>query len=149
MKNSAILSVILLVVGLGVGFGGGYFFRNHQLIQARAGFVGAAGANGGFQRFAGARGTGGGARWRAVQGSILSMDAGSITVKLADGSTKIVLLSGSTTYSNTTKAAQTDLKTGANVAIFGTPNSGGSVTATNVQLNSMMFRPPGSSPPTP
>ena len=110
------------------------------------------GVAGGAQRFTGTRGAGaGGAGMRAgtVNGSILSMDANSITVKLSDGSTKIVLLSGSTTYSNTASASQSDLKTGSTVAVFGTPNSDGSVTATNVQLNPMSFRPQGSPVPTP
>jgi len=150
MKNSGLISVILLLVGLGAGFGGGYFFRNHQLTQARAGLAagGAAGASG-FQRFAGGtRGTGtGGARGGAVQGSILSIDSNSITVKLTDGSTKIVILSGSTTYSNTASASESDLKAGSTVAVLGSTNSDGSVTATNVQINPMMFRPQGSPAP--
>lgn len=135
------------MVGLGAGFFGGIQYRNYQLSQARGT------GNGGFQRFTagGSRGTGQGGAFRggAVQGSILSVDANSITVKLADGSSKIVLFSGSTTYSNTQKAAQTDLKVGSEVAVFGAPNSDGSVTATSVQLNPMMFRSQGSPSPTP
>ncbi len=146
MKNTnVIVSIICILVGLGAGFFGGIQYRNYQLNQARANF---GGGNGNFQRFTGT-GRGGGARGGAVQGSILSMDASSITVKLADGSSKIVVLSGSTTYSNTASATQADLKTGSNVAVFGTPNSDGSVTATNVQLNPMMFRPQGSPSTTP
>ena len=153
MKNNT-LAIVLLVVGLAAGFGGGYYFKGYQQTQSRAAFAGGAnGLPGGYQRFAGGaggRGTGaGGARGGAVSGTILSMDSSSITVKLTDGSSKIVLLSGSTTYSNTSSATQSDLKTGANVAVFGTPNSDGSVTATNVQMNPMMFRPQGSPAPTP
>jgi len=150
MKNKTTLAIVLLVVGLAAGFGGGYYFRGQQSTRARAGAYGASGLPGGFQRYAGGtRGTGAGARGGAVTGSILSMDANSITVKLSDGSSKIVLLSGSTTYSNTASATQSDLKTGSNVAVFGTSNSDGSVTATNVQMNPMMFRPQGSPAPTP
>ena len=158
MKNSRVLiPIICILIGLGVGFGGGYFFRGQQTTRARTGFgagaIGASGTPGGFQRFAGGTRSGGqngaGARGGAVNGSILSMDAKSLTVKLSDGSTKIVLLSGSTTYSNTASATQGDLKTGSTVAVFGTPNSDGSVTATNVQINPMSFRPQGSPAPTP
>ena len=148
MKNNSTLAIILLVVGLAAGFGGGYYFKGYQQTQARAAFAGGVGGTG-AQRFTGTRGTGTGMRGGAVNGTILSMDSGSITVKLSDGSTKIVLLSGSTTYSNTSSAAQSDLKTGSSVAVFGTPNSDGSVTATNVQMNPMMFRPQGSPAPTP
>jgi hypothetical protein len=136
MKNAkVIVPVILVLVGLGVGFFGGIQYRNYQIAKTRGSFV--LGANG-AQRFTGTRGTGqvgGMMRAGAVTGSILSIDANSITVKLADGSSKIVLFSTSTTYSNTVSAAQTDLKVGENVVIVGATNSDGSVTATNVQIN--------------
>lgn len=132
--------MVLLLVGLGVGFGGGYFFKNYQISKQRSGFMmGANGGANGAQRFTGTR-TGGqngvGMMNRGgVNGSILSMDDKSITVKLVDGSSKIILFSTSTTYSNTVTSSKNDLKTGVEVAIFGTTNSDGSITATSVQLN--------------
>jgi len=140
--------ILLVVIGLGAGFGGGYFFRNYQLSQSRGNF--AAGGPAGSGRFipGGARGTNArGAGGGAVAGSILSVDSNSMTVKMQDGSTKIVIFSGSTIYSNTTSASQADLKVGAAISAFGTPNSDGSVTATNVQINPMNFRPQGSPAP--
>lgn len=150
MKNvKTIVPIILILVGLGVGFFGGYEYRNYRLNQARGGFA-AGGANGAQRFIGGTRAAGqNGAGRNAVEGSILSIDNNSITVKLTDGSTKIVILSGSTTYSNTATASQTDLKTGSTVAVFGAPNSDGSVTATNVQINPMFGRPQGSPSPTP
>ncbi len=68
------------------------------------------------------------------------MDSDSITVKLADGSTKIVLFSGTTTYSDTITASQTDLKVGGEVSVFGTANSDGSVTATSIQITPQFGR---------
>jgi len=142
MKNTkVIIPIILVLVGLGAGFFGGYQYRNYRLNQTRGNF-GALGANG--QRFTGARGTGqagGMVRGGAVTGGILSIDSNSITVKLADGSSKIVLFSTSTTYSNTVSAVQSDLKVGENVAVVGATNSDGSVTATNVQINPEFGRP--------
>jgi len=133
-NNNLVLPIVLLVVGLGVGFGGGYYFKGYQQTQTRAAFTG--GVAGGTQRFTGTRGAGArGVTGGTVTGTVLSMDAKSLTVKMPDGSTKIVLFAGSTTYSNTTSAAQSDIKTGATVAVFGTPNSDGSVTATNIQIN--------------
>lgn len=151
-NNNLVLPIVLLVVGLGVGFGGGYYFKGYQQTQARTAFAGGGnmiGANG-AQRFTGTRGAGTGARGAAggaVTGTVLSMDAKSLTVKMPDGSTKIVLFAGSTTYSNTTSATQSDIKTGSTVAVFGTPNSDGSVTATNIQINPAFGRMMGS--PTP
>lgn len=134
---------VLILVGLGVGFSGGYFFRNQQLSKMRGNFPIGANTNG-TQRFNGvARGTGqnGMMRGGATQGTVLSMDDKSITVKMVDGSSKIVLFSDSTKYTNTVAATKTDLKIDSEVSVFGTPNSDGSITATNVQLNPMMFRP--------
>jgi hypothetical protein len=65
------------------------------------------------------------------------MDDKSITVKLQDGSTKIVILSDTTSFSTSSTGSKSDLKTGDTVAAFGTPNSDGSVTAQNVQINPM------------
>jgi hypothetical protein len=146
------IPIIADLVGLGVGFFGGIEYKNYQATKARSSF--AAGGAAGAQRFAaGTRGTGQtgntALRGGAVTGSILSMDSKSITVKLADGSTKIVLFSGSTTYSNTATASASDLKVGSTVAVMGAANSDGSVTATSVQINPMSFRPQGSPSPTP
>jgi hypothetical protein len=145
VKNTnPIFPIILVLVGLGAGFFGGIQYRNYQINKARTAVGGAAGT---FQRFTGTR-TGGAAGQNgmmrggtgAVSGSVLSMDANSITVKLADGSSKIVLFSTSTTYSNIAVAAQTDLKVGSEVAVFGAANSDGSVTATSVQINPQFGR---------
>lgn len=148
MRNArVIVPIIAVLVGLGVGFFGGIEYKNYQANKLRSSF-----AAGGAQRFAaGTRGTGqtGNAALRggAVTGSILSVDDKSMTVKMSDGSTKIVLFSSSTTYSNTATALSSDLKVGSEVAVFGETNSDGSVTASNVQINPMSFRPQGSPPP--
>lgn len=151
MKNArTLVPIICVLIGLGVGFLGGFEYRNYRLNQTRGNFA-AGSANGTFQRFTGTQSgaQNGMMRGGAVTGSILSMDDKSITVKLPDGSSKIVLFSDSTTYSDTQKAAKTDLKVGSEVAVFGAPNSDGSVTATNVQINPTSLRPQGLPSPTP
>lgn len=145
MKNAKVLvPIIYVLIGLGVGFLGGYEYRNYRLNNARINGIG-----GNLQRFVGGtRGTNQNGMMRgATVGSILSMDDKSITVKLNDGSTKIVLFSGSTTFSNTISASKSDLKVGGEVAVFGATNSDGSVTATNVQINPTFFRPQGTPSP--
>jgi hypothetical protein len=125
MKNvKTLVPMICVLVGLGVGFLGGFEFKNYQLKKS---FNGQTAGRGNTQQI--------GMRGGVVFGSILSMDDKSITVKLSDGSSKIVLFGTSTTYTNTVDAAKSDLKVGENVAVSGTSNSDGSVTATSVQIN--------------
>jgi len=139
---------MVAVVGIAIGFGSGYFFRNYQVSKLRTNLNGP-----NLQRFNGARpadSAGGNQMMRGgVVGSILSIDDKSITVKLTDGSSKIVLFSDSTTYTNTVSSKQTDLKIGESVAVFGTPNSDGSVTAQSMQINPQFGRMMGSPQPSP
>lgn len=76
--------------------------------------------------------------FRPVSGEIISSDSKSITVKLQDGSSKIVLLTDKTTVSKSAEANVADLKTGEKVAAFGQENSDGSVTAQSIQLNPIL-----------
>lgn len=74
----------------------------------------------------------------AVNGEILTIDDKSISVKLPDGSSKVVLLSGSVAISKAAEGTKSDLKIGERVIVFGTTNADGSVTATNISLNPAM-----------
>jgi hypothetical protein len=131
--NKTIITVILVLV---VGAGGFYAGMKYQ--QNQRGNL----ANRQFgNNVAGARtGTNGMMRqgFRPVNGDILNADDKSITVKLTDGSSKIVLLTDKTEVSKAAAATKTDLTTGTKVAVFGTENSDGSVTATTIQLNPMI-----------
>ncbi|MBI2033207.1 MAG: hypothetical protein HYT10_01950 [Candidatus Levybacteria bacterium] len=132
MKNNmiAIIIVVALVVGAG-GFFAGMKYQESKSPAGRFGnFQGA--RNGNFeQRTQGVR---------PVNGEIISSDDKSITVKLQDGSSKIVLLNDTTTFSKSAEGSKSDLKTGEKVAVFGIENSDGTVTAQNVQLNPQFRR---------
>ena len=144
MKNNvAVIVIVALLVGGGLGFFGG---MQYQKSQRTAGFAQFANGPGGFA----GRGSGaGGARTRGngAEGTILSVDNNSITVKLADGSSKIVLLTSSTSINKAAQATTSDLAVGTTVAAFGTTNTDGSITATNVQINPMMRGPGAPSGP--
>ncbi len=131
MKNTQkfILPIVLLVIGLGGGF-----FVGMKYQQSKSPSFNGMGMG---RRFGNGGGNGTGMGFRPVAGEILSMDDKSITVKLPDGSSKIVILTDKTTFSKTSEATKADLKTGIQVAAFGATNSDGSVTATNIQLNPM------------
>ncbi len=76
-----------------------------------------------------------------VMGEISSNDSNSITVKMANGSSKIVLFTEKTSINKATQAVFSDLKVGERVMIFGSTNTDGSVTAQNVQLNPIQNQP--------
>src|SRR3989304_495087 len=121
--NTVILIAVLAVVaGLGGGFFGGMKYRELKSRQILGQFAG---------RRQGVGMTGQG--FRPVDGEILSVDDKGITVKLQDGSSKIILLTDSTTINKSDIASKSDLKVGDKIAAFGTQNSDGSITAQNVQ----------------
>ncbi len=125
-------SIYLVVAILVVIVGGGAFFAGMKYQQSKqpAFLRQMAGVQG--QR----TGTGGNRTgFRPVNGEIISSDDKSITVKLQDGSSKIVLLSDNTQINKAAEATKEDLKAGEKVAVFGQENSDGTVTAQNIQLN--------------
>jgi hypothetical protein len=149
MKNNSIIMVIgALVIGAAGGFFGGMQYQKSQSPTAMF-----AGGNGGFR----SGGQGGGQRgqagqgfnrtgFRPVLGEIISSDDKSITVKLADGSTKIAFYSATTDINKSEKADKSGLVIGEKVSVFGTENTDGTVTATNISLNPVMRGPQSISP---
>lgn len=70
-----------------------------------------------------------------TSGEVTSMDDKSMTVKMSDGSSKIVLLSESTTYSMSESTTKDKVTVGSKVAVFGTSTNDGSLTASSIELN--------------
>src|SRR5258708_137569 len=105
MKNPILITVIVAVlVGAGAFFGGMKYQESKTVATSGNGqFM--RGANGGQ---GGRRGAGGG----RVVGEIVTQDDKSITVKMVDGSSKIVLISRTTSINQATAASQSDLKVG-------------------------------------
>ena len=136
MKSNWIITIVIAVVVAGAAFFGGMQYQKMHIAGSSATGgqygQGGQGANG---RFGGARRAGAGG---ATVGQVVSQDANSITVQLADGSSKIVNISGTTTFSKTASASKSDIQTGTRIAAFGTPNSDGSISAQNVQINPMI-----------
>src|SRR5579862_9266254 len=113
-NNIIIISVILIIVAAGLGFFGGMQYQKMQRPSfAGGGFGGGAGAGG--RRFGGGQG---GAGFAPVRGQILSIDNGTLTIKEQDGTSKIVVVSGSTSFVQSQSASQSDLKTGDTVMVI-------------------------------
>lgn len=150
MNKAILVPVVVGVIGLGVGFAGGSAFeKSKQISPARmqsmnpeerrqffqGNAIGAAGQGqmmmrgpGGNSGFAGRGGMG------FINGEVLSKDAQSLTVKLPDGGSKMVLFSTSTMIGKSSTGTVDDLMIGGNVMVNGETNSDGSVTARNIQV---------------
>ena len=135
MKNKQILTTIIVALVVG----GASFYGGMRYQQMRRGNFAGQFAQGG--NFRGANGTGAprgnGGGFMPVNGEIISSDDKTMTVKLQDGSSKIVILSDSTNINKAESGSKTDLTAGTKVLVFGQTNSDGSVTAQSVQLNPM------------
>lgn len=71
---------------------------------------------------------------RPVSGEIISKDEKSITVKLSDGSSRIIFVGDETKISESTPSAKDKLTEGLQVFVTGSENSDGSMTATSIQI---------------
>lgn len=139
MKNLIVSIGIAAIVFAAGGFFGGMKYQQTKTPQLSRGQFGNA-ANGQIRNR-----NGGG----MVNGTILSVDGTSMTVRLQDNSSKIVILSGITTYAKSAAGAQTDLVVGERVSAFGATNADGSVTAQSVQINPPQQGRMGGQTPTP
>lgn len=135
MNTTTKILVAVVVVG-GVAFYGGMKYNQAHAASQRTALRAQLGGQGQFFQ----RGTAG-ANGGFVTGDIISQSATSLTIKMRDGSTKIVLLSPSTEISKFAAGTNADLIAGKTVSITGTANSDGSVTANMIQI-----RPPMPSP---
>lgn len=120
--------IIVALVGAGVFYGG----MRYQQSKIPSGNSMRSGV-----RFPGDQNTQG----QLVNGQVIAQDATSVTVKLRDGSSKIVLVSGSITVSKMASGSLQDVTVGTEVMITGSANSDGSVTAQTVQIRPSMLTP--------
>jgi hypothetical protein len=136
--NRMLLPVVAAVALALVAFAGGYVVANATSSRSTTGANAFTGNNGGpgfgpnssFRpRNGGAGGFGGGA-----SGTVGSVSADQMTITTQAGGSRIVLLTPTTTVTEVTEAtkAVSDLTSGQEVTVIGTPNPDGSVTATQV-----------------
>ena len=71
---------------------------------------------------------------RLLSGEIISQSEGSFTIKLSDGSTKIVFVNNSTQITKSVDGTLDDLSGGEQVFVSGDQNPDGSYTAETIQL---------------
>ena len=143
-----ILPVSLSIVFLIVGFGLGILYQRNHLRSTITNRIGQFQTGQGMGTRAGNRnnqmgqGAGAGAGLRngagsgAIFGEVTKIDDTSLTIKTNDGSSKIILISESTTFNKSATAAKTDLKVGSQVRVDGTTDSNtGSVTGKSIEID--------------
>ena len=124
MKNNYLITVILILVFAIIGFFAGMKYQESKQPAFLRQFAEQGGVRTGQRQLQGNR-----QGFRPVNGEIINSDDKSITVKLQDGSSKIVLFSDKTTINKAEQATKNDLKTGEKVMVVGQENSDGSDTA--------------------
>jgi len=138
--EKTLLIIIVLAIGIGViAFYGGMKYgqslalknltpeKMREIFQQRGGPV--------FTQNQGQ-----GQRAGFLSGQVISKDENSLTIKLADGSTKIIFLSQLTQISKATEGTREDIETGKEVSVTGTQNEDGSLTARTIQISSKLPR---------
>ncbi len=129
-NNQAVLAVSFIIIA-GLSFFAGTKYQSRQLLNLRGQF--ASGRNmdrvgnqpGNRNRFGG----------RQLVGEITGQDDKSVTIKLSDGSSKIIFLSQSTSFNQAVPASVSDLKLGTRIGVFGNENANGTLNAQSVQIN--------------
>lgn len=121
-----------LIIAVAFFFIGSAYGKSHAPQPVRGGFGGQAGMMHG-----GGRQSGG-----FVNGSILSMDATSITVSTGGGTgTKIIYFNPATAVLKSVAGTATDLSVGETIVATGTPNADGSIAAQSIQIRPAMQKP--------
>ena len=121
-----IIIVILVTAG---AFLGGVEYQKRQTPRLQFSNGQSAAQRGPFQQRIGTQG------FRPVSGEITESDNTSVTIKLSDGSSKIIIISNATSINKAEAGSKADLLAGVKIAALGKENSDGSITAQNIQLN--------------
>lgn len=129
MKNLKLVMIIILIVVAGGSFYGGMQYQAST--KSSSPQSGNDTNSSRLNQFRNRFGSGN----QPVNGEVINADDKSITVKLRDGSSKIVLLTDQSKIIKNSEGSKTDLKTGEQVLVSGSSNSDGSITAQNVQIN--------------
>ncbi|MFH1780427.1 MAG: hypothetical protein ABH841_00225 [Candidatus Nealsonbacteria bacterium] len=124
--------IIPIIIALAIVGGGGFFvgmkYEETKIPQRQQFFQGNVGGT--IQRGV-ERGTGAG----FLNGEVIDKDGQSLTLKMTDGSSKIVFFSASTAISKTAEGTINDVEIGKQIMVSGTQNSDGSYTANTIQLS--------------
>lgn len=133
MNKQISIFIVALIVASGLSFYGGMKYNQKQFTTERTVNRAQFGGSGN-----GARGLRGEAGGGFVAGEVIAKDDKSITIKLRDGGSKIIFLSGSTEVTKSAQGSAQDISIGTQISTNGTANSDGSVTAQMIQIRPLI-----------
>jgi hypothetical protein len=135
MKKTILFLVILIIIG-GGSFWGGIQYEKNKISSQKPSFQNLSSEQ--RQQFAQRAGRAGA---NFLSGEVINKDEKSLTLKLPDGSTKIVFFSGSTQISKAIEGKIDDIEIGKQIMVSGDQNSDGSYTAKTIQLSPRVIQP--------
>jgi len=127
--------ILILIVG-SAAFYGGMKYQQNKISSQRLSFQNLSPEQ--RQQFAQRTGRTGS---NFLSGEVISKDEKSLTIKLLDGSTKIVFFSGATEISKSAEGSIEDIEIGKQIVVNGDQNSDGSYTAKTIQLSPRVIQP--------
>ncbi|MFA5126822.1 MAG: hypothetical protein WC465_02350 [Patescibacteria group bacterium] len=139
MKKFLPIMIILAVIIAGGAFYGGIVYQRSKMSQKNMANFPNAGQMNGTNRAINNR-----SGMDFVSGEVLKQDVASLTIKLKDGGSRIILYASSTPIMKSTIGSVGDLQIGQSVSANGTTNSDGSLSAQAIQIRSEM--PVGAEP---
>jgi uncharacterized protein YneF (UPF0154 family) len=139
-KNLILILIVLIIVGAGGFFGGMKYGESQALKNLTPEKMREIFQQRGGQLFTQNQGQRQRTGQNFVLGQVISKDEKSLTIKLADGSTKIVFLSQSTQITKATEGSIEDIEIGKEVSVSGTQNEDGSLTARTIQISPRLPR---------
>jgi uncharacterized protein YneF (UPF0154 family) len=135
-KNLILILIVLIIVGAGGFFGGMKYGESQALKNLTPEKIREI-----FQQRSPLFAQNQRQRAGFLSGQVISKDEKSLTIKLADGSTKIVFLSQSTQITKATEGSIEDIEIGKEISVTGTQNEDGSLTARTIQISPRPFTP--------
>lgn len=129
--NKTYIIGLVFIAGLTGGFFSGLKYQQLRSPSIAQNFMMRGGGGNGKFIISGGKNSG----IRPVYGEILERDNNTITVKLQDGGSKLVLVNGKTQVNKAKTVNIDQLSKGQTVTVFGNVNSDGSITASIIQLN--------------
>lgn len=140
-KQTHIISMTILIVAVAISsfFGGTKYQQRKNVSNFRQQMIGSNNLPQGMGRNAinndSIKNRGQAPGFRQNYGEIINIDEKTLTLKMADGSSKIVLLSDTTKINQSVTANKTDLAVGIKIMVNGETNADGSITSRNIEIN--------------